>query len=198
MDSVPLDSVEGDRQGLIALYHQCSGENWKRNKNWLTDHPIGEWQGVITNGTGRLISIRLSRNNMFGSLPREIGNWTQIVNVELDINYLTGGLPQEIGNWTQVRTVYLQRNNLTGSLPREIGNWGEIIVVFLDRNNLTGSLPQEIENWTRAFHMYFACNLLTGRFPRGMNSIGGYSSFFTCHIRNWVRREKRRFFLSLT
>lgn len=63
MDLVPLDSVEGDRQGLVALFNQCNGENWKG----LTDKPIEEWFGVQTNVAGRLLRLGLTSNNLSGS-----------------------------------------------------------------------------------------------------------------------------------
>ena len=73
-----MDSVEGDRRGLIALYEQCNGENWPKKTNWLTDKPIEEWYGVKTNSAGRLIELELHSNNLTGRLPQEIGNWTQL------------------------------------------------------------------------------------------------------------------------
>ncbi len=33
---------EGDQVALVALYNATDGANWKRNKNWLSDLPIGE------------------------------------------------------------------------------------------------------------------------------------------------------------
>ena len=153
MDSVPLDSVEGDRQGLVALYNQCNGKNWKKKENWLTDKPIEDWEFVHVhwprwpNG-GRLHSIFLCHNN------------------------LTGSLPKEIGNWTQVKTFNLENNNLTGSLPREIGNWTCITRVMLQNNLLTGGIELPI-------------------------NFKYKKQFYTCYIRRWVLRERKRLFLCL-
>ena len=167
-----MDSIEGDRQGLIALFNQCNGRNWTRKYMWLTGRPIGEWDGVKTNGAGRLIEVLLDQNNLTGSLPKEIGNWGEVLSVNL------------------------QRNNLTGSLPREIGNWTQIQSVSFSCNNLTGNLPREIKNWTKAFHVFFAYNIFTGRYPFSVTSTG-YKTFYTCYIRRWVLRERRRFLLCL-
>ena len=156
LDSVPLlDSVEGDRQGLVALFNQCNGRNWYNNWNWLTDKPFEEWYGVIVNSSGRLISLCLNCDNLSGSLPKEIGNWTQ------------------------VQEVYFKNNNLSGSLPREIGNWIQFFYLQCNNNLFTGLYPHQ-------------------RCP--YNSSGnsmGHRSFYTCLIRHWVRRERRRFLFSL-
>ncbi|MYC35119.1 MAG: fibronectin type III domain-containing protein [Chloroflexi bacterium] len=45
-------SVETDREALIALYNATDGSNWIINTNWLSDLPLNEWYGVITNATG--------------------------------------------------------------------------------------------------------------------------------------------------
>ncbi len=42
---------------LTALYNATDGDNWHRNDNWLTDAPLGEWHGVYTDGTLRVISL---------------------------------------------------------------------------------------------------------------------------------------------
>ena len=42
-------SVETDREALAALYNATDGENWYASDNWLSDAPLGEWEGVTTN-----------------------------------------------------------------------------------------------------------------------------------------------------
>ena len=50
---------KGDRAALVALYNATDGVNWKRNKNWLSDLPIGEWYGVVTDNNHRVVQLRL-------------------------------------------------------------------------------------------------------------------------------------------
>ena len=47
-------SAETDREALVALYNATDGENWDRSANWLSDAPLGEWEGVNTDGDGRV------------------------------------------------------------------------------------------------------------------------------------------------
>ena len=51
-----------DREALAAFYEATNGHNWENNANWLTDHPIDSWHGVITDDTGRVIGLRLIEN----------------------------------------------------------------------------------------------------------------------------------------
>ena len=41
-----------DREALVALYNATDGENWNRSDNWLSDAPLGEWEGVTTDDDG--------------------------------------------------------------------------------------------------------------------------------------------------
>ncbi len=48
-----------DRAALVALYNATDGPNWVNNGNWLTDAPLGDWYGVDTDVSGRVVRIKL-------------------------------------------------------------------------------------------------------------------------------------------
>lgn len=43
--SFQLDSSDL-RDMLVRIYNECGGKNWEHQKNWCTDVPITEWEGV--------------------------------------------------------------------------------------------------------------------------------------------------------
>ena len=59
-----------DRQPLVALYFATDGPNWTNNTNWLSNAPLGEWHGVTTDDSARVVKLVLSDNNLSGRLPR--------------------------------------------------------------------------------------------------------------------------------
>ena len=65
--------LSADRAALEELYHATNGPNWRNNTNWLTDAPLGEWHGVETDSTGRVISLILSPNNLSGPIYNNAG-----------------------------------------------------------------------------------------------------------------------------
>ena len=67
-------SPETDREALTSLYEATGGPDWTRNTNWLTDAPLNQWEGVITDSEGRVTELHLSRNNLFGVIPTDVGN----------------------------------------------------------------------------------------------------------------------------
>ena len=50
-----------DREILVKIYESMNGSNWKGSEatNWLSEKPIGEWEGVKTNDEGRVIALRI-------------------------------------------------------------------------------------------------------------------------------------------
>ena len=93
--SLPLaqTSPETDREALVALYNAAGGPEWYSSENWLSDAPIGEWQGVTTGHNGRVIELNLSQNRLSGEIPPELGNLANLEELSLGFNELRGCIP---------------------------------------------------------------------------------------------------------
>ena len=50
----------------MAFYNATDGENWNSSDNWLSDAPLGEWEGVYTNEDGRVGRMELVRYGLSG------------------------------------------------------------------------------------------------------------------------------------
>ena len=83
-------SLETDREALVALYNATGGPNWRRNNNWLSDVPISEWEGVTTDGNGRVTELDLHLNQLRGEIPPELGNLANLTKLWLTENQLRG------------------------------------------------------------------------------------------------------------
>ena len=66
---------------LVTLYDAMDGLNWRRNSNWLSDAPIGEWAGVGTDDGGRVKGLGLG--DLTGEIPAEVGNLSRLKNLSL-------------------------------------------------------------------------------------------------------------------
>lgn len=62
-----------DRDILSDLYRTTDGPNWVNSDNWLTDAPLGEWYGVETDASGRVVSMKLFGNDLSGPIRAEPG-----------------------------------------------------------------------------------------------------------------------------
>ena len=82
-----------DRTALVALYNATGGRNWRSNDNWLSDAPISEWHGVVTDGAGRVTELNLSENGLTGEIPAELGVLPNLEHLEISGNQLSGCIP---------------------------------------------------------------------------------------------------------
>ncbi|XP_077252021.1 MDIS1-interacting receptor like kinase 2-like [Tasmannia lanceolata] len=88
-------------------------------------------------------SLKLSRNNLNGSIPFQIGNPVELQNVlDLSGNLLTGEISSQLGKLHVLEILNLSHNTLTGSIPSSLKEMLSLTSIDLSYNNLVGSLPE--------------------------------------------------------
>ena len=161
-------TIEADSLALVKLYYETNGKDWYNNENWLTG-AVSSWYG-ITVKDGRVTAINLRSNNLYGEIPQDIGNLTQLDTLDLRDNYLNGIIPDEIGNLSKLLLLDLGWNRLSGNIPASLGNLTQLIDLYLDGNLLT-SIPSEIDSLTQLKYLYLADNALTGAIPEVIGNL---------------------------
>ncbi len=199
--AVVAHTINPDRAALVALYEATDGPNWVDNTNWLTDAPLGEWYGVDTDATGRVIRLDLSGHwegseqfgqGLQGSIPPELGNLANLEVLYLGLNGLTGTIPPELGNLANLKELGLGGNRLIGVIPPELGRLANLEVLWLARNGLTGTIPPELGHLTNLRRLGLRYNELTGPIPpefRGLtklNYLNLYQNQLTGPIPPWL------------
>ena len=160
-----------DRAALAALYNATDGANWPRQRNWLSNAPMGEWHGVTTDSDGRVTELDLSQNQLTGDIPAELGDLTNLEWLDLPINRLTGDIPAELGSLTNLEVLSLFDNRLTGEIPAELGDLTNLGELYLDNNRLSGEIPAELGNLTSLQGLYLQRNRLSGEIPAELGSL---------------------------
>ena len=181
-----------DRAALVALYNATGGANWGRNRNWLSNAPIGAWHGVTTDSDGRVTHLHLDLNQLTGEIPAELGSLTNLTQLSLEGNQLTGEIPAELGGLTNLKGLSLEGNQLTGEIPAELGGLTNLKGLsgvelggltnlrwlVLERNQLTGAIPAELGGLTNlrwlVLESWGAClerNQLTGAIPAELGGL---------------------------
>ncbi len=133
-----IPAIECD--ALVALYNTTNGDGWTDNTGWLTAADPCAWFGVTCEG-GSGVHVVLTRNQLSGSIPPELGNLTSLRVLSLTGNQLSGSIPPELGNLTSLRDLELSGNQLSGSIPPELGNLTGLRQMFLEVNQLSGQVP---------------------------------------------------------
>ncbi len=160
-----------DREILEILYETTGGRDWTNNGNWLTDAPFRDWYGVHVDTRGRVVGLALSRNNLTGAIPPELGELASLTEINLSNNELTGPIPSELGNLASLTEMLLNRNALTGGIPSELGNLASLTEMNLSNNDLTGPIPSELGNLASLTELDLDGNALTGRIPPEIGNL---------------------------
>ena len=134
-----------DYEPLAALYEATDGDSW--TTSWdLSNCDVCSYFGITCDENGRVARIELDENNLTGSIPAEIGEFTNLVSLDLSDNALSGSIPSNIGQLTTLTGLMLTANQLTGNIPPEIGKLTELSSLWLNLNGLSGEIPSSLGN----------------------------------------------------
>ena len=164
--------VEADRAALVAIYHATDEASWTNKRNWLSDRPLEELDGIRTDDLGRVIVLNLSSKHLRGHLPRELGLLSKLERLDLRNNALTGEIPAELGNLTNLKYIDLRFNGLTGEIPAELGQLSNLKYLNLAGNKLTGEIPAELGKLSNLEWLDISDgNEFTGCVPDGLRDV---------------------------
>ena len=160
-----------DRTVLVALYNATDGDNWTDKENWLSDEPLGEWQGVTTDDEGRVTQLHLWENNLVGTIPAELGQLSSLTSLELQINKLSGSIPAELGNLSNLTVLYLWENQLSGEIPPELSSLSNLQRLSLSNNQLSDDIPAGLGDLSNLTRLYLNENQLSGEIPSELGNL---------------------------
>ena len=171
-----------ERAALVALYEVTDGPNWVDAENWLTDAPLGEWYGVDTDNSGRVVRLDLDGrwdsdareyipHGLSGPIPTELGNLTDLTRLDLAHNFLSGPVPTELGRLTGLELLHLGDNDLSGPVPPELSELASLTWLSLSSNGLTGPIPPELGSLADLGSLYLGGNDLIGPIPPELGEL---------------------------
>ena len=79
--AAPADIPAAERAALFALYNSTNGPNWKNHTGWLVNEDLCTWYGVVCWFHVYVSQISLSNNGLQGTLPSELGNFTNLLDL---------------------------------------------------------------------------------------------------------------------
>ncbi len=143
-----------DRAVLAALYEATGGSGWSRNDGWLTGAPLGDWYGVETDRSGRVVGLDLGGETIYdwsishlrpgpgltGSIPPELGRLSGLEKLNLRACEL-GSIPLELGGLARLRSLNLSANSLGGRVPGFLGGLASLRRLDLSYNDFTELEP---------------------------------------------------------
>lgn len=195
-NSVTVPHNDRDKAALIDFFFATNGAQWGANTNWLSDRPLGEWEGVSVDGRGRVTGLFLSgghlevevpisaltrldqlrvlwiHNALGGEIPPELGDMKNLAWLNLEDNQLTGEIPPELGKLKNLGWLNLEHNLLLGDIPPELGSLSNLESLMLEYNRLSGEIPPELGNLSSLLSLTLRENRLSGDIPQELGKLG--------------------------
>ena len=164
--------LAADRAALVALYNATDGPNWRNRRNWLSNLPLDQWNGVAVRN-GRVTGLLLIGNRLKGRIPPELGNLSELERLSFSGNQLRGSIPSQLGKLANIKWLILSSNRLTGSIPLALSRLAQLERLILGSNQLTGSIPPQLGNIGKLRELDLGFNRLTGSVPSELGRLAG-------------------------
>ncbi|CAN1758687.1 Probable leucine-rich repeat receptor-like protein kinase At1g35710 [Linum perenne] len=122
-----------------------------------------------------LVTLNLANNSLYGFIPSQMANLSELSFLDLSWNHFYGSIPSEIGSLVRLSSLSLALNNLNGSIPTSLWNLTDLFFLRLDLNQLSGYVPEEIGRLTSLKTLRLAYNSFAGPIPAGIGNLTNLS-----------------------
>ena len=137
-------------------------------------------KGQLSHDVGLLSHLtisRLSKNELYGTIPSSMTYLTDLEVWDLQSNALTGPIPEAVGTLTNLEWWILDNNLLDGTLPSSIVHLIKLEDWQFSNNQLSGAIPEEITSLTNLKFLVGERNGFTGVIPTGIGQLTNIISF---------------------
>ncbi|KAF8012110.1 hypothetical protein BT93_I0287 [Corymbia citriodora subsp. variegata] len=181
-------SLEDRSQSLLSSWHgndscnflgvTCDGYGSITHLNLSYLGLRGILDGLEFSSLTNLLSLDVSNNYIYGSIPSSIGNLSKLNCLILCNNTLQGNIPPSIGKIKNLRILYLYENYLGGHIPSEIGDLKNLKILYLWGNRLSGPIPSKIGGLTSLVELVLSMNNLSGSIPPSIGNLTSLSILY--------------------
>ncbi|XP_022765918.1 MDIS1-interacting receptor like kinase 2-like [Durio zibethinus] len=112
-----------------------------------------------------LQSLSLAANNMSGSIPRQLGQCSNLRYLNLSRNKFNEDIPFEIGILQFLQILDLSHNILTGQLPSQLAQLQRLETLNISHNRISGSIPSAFDNMLSLTSVDISYNQFEGQLP---------------------------------
>ncbi|XP_027069575.2 uncharacterized protein [Coffea arabica] len=134
--------------------------------------PVYGIYGELTNFSfssfRNLVRLDLSRNELYGAIPHQIGALSKLTYLNLSSNHLRGELPSSLINLTHLAQLDISVNWIDSLIPPGIGNLTSLVALDLSHNYFVGSIPPTLGHLSNLASVNLSNNILNGTIPSAL------------------------------
>ena len=117
-------------------------------------------------------------DNIYGTIPPEIGNRTSIEHIFVGGSKVNGTIPTEVGQLTKLSSLYAGQTYLEGPIPSEIGMLSHLTELGLEATKINSTLPSEVGNLRELEYINLQDTRVSGTLPVELGRLGNLASIF--------------------
>ncbi|KAL2501022.1 putative LRR receptor-like serine/threonine-protein kinase [Forsythia ovata] len=168
-------NISTDESALLAFKSRMISTIDPSNiliKNWSVSTPVCVWIGVTCGlRHQRVTALDISSMNLSGNIPFQLGNLSFLVSLNLSRNYFYGSLPRELIQLQRLQIIDFSVNSFRGQIPSWFGFLPKLQVLYLRNNSFTGFIPPSLSNISTLQTLDLSFNLLQGKIPEGIGNL---------------------------
>ncbi|XP_050113906.1 receptor-like protein 35 [Malus sylvestris] len=169
-----------DRLVLLDFKKRITEDPLHVMSSWNDSIDLCSWVGVTCNrATKGVVILNLMSQKLLGSL-------LNLNFLLLDGNNLSGTIPGWIGNFSSLRSLFLSQNNFQGNIPNELGHLTVLWNFSLGENNLPGMVPSSIYNISSPYIFSVIGNHMHGELPPNVGVTLPNLQAFYCGANNFT------------
>eukprot|EP00257_Ricinus_communis_P015824 XP_015573815.1 receptor-like protein 9a isoform X1 [Ricinus communis] len=107
---------------------------------FIMKYRYNSYKGSVIN---LMAGIDLSRNELRGEIPSEIGDIQEIRSLNLSYNHLSGSIPFSFSNLKNLESLDLRNNSLSGEIPTQLVELNFLGTFDVSYNNLSGRILEK-------------------------------------------------------
>eukprot|EP00563_Minutocellus_polymorphus_P004870 CAMPEP_0181043878 /NCGR_PEP_ID=MMETSP1070-20121207/12951_1 /TAXON_ID=265543 /ORGANISM="Minutocellus polymorphus, Strain NH13" /LENGTH=647 /DNA_ID=CAMNT_0023122253 /DNA_START=44 /DNA_END=1987 /DNA_ORIENTATION=+ len=164
------------RYALATFYYATEGDSWFYPFSFLSDKDECEWYEIHTEGEevyfwgahceggsdeGAVSQIWLPNNDMAGTIPQELEQFTNLRVFALEYNLnITGTLPDAFHSMSDLSVIVLSNNLIEGKIPSSFKKLSNLEFLAADDNQMEGNL-NHIKELDTLKYVYLEDNFFT-------------------------------------
>ncbi|KAK9078579.1 hypothetical protein SSX86_002636 [Deinandra increscens subsp. villosa] len=186
--SGPIPNVIGNLSLLISLYLNNNmlegaipsslGNCQRLIELYLNDNKLnGKIPSQLLQLSSMSIELDLSQNNLFGSLPTNVGDLKMLGILDLSHNNISGNIPSSLSGCASLSRLSFRGNKFEGLIPPSLISLKGLVELDISDNNLSGQIPQFLEQLIVLEYLDLSHNDFEGEVPT-LGVFANASAFF--------------------